>query len=58
MSDRPYRRAWPLEDVKEYIRARSGTEFDPQVVEIFLRYLEDECREDIWHVRTKPDQSA
>jgi len=51
MSDRPYRPAWPLNKVKEYIRARSGTEFDPQVVEIFFRYLEDESCEDIWHIR-------
>ena len=57
MSDRLYRRAWPLDEVKEYIRARSGTEFDPQVVEIFFRYLEDESCEDIWHIRRKPDSS-
>jgi HD-GYP domain-containing protein (c-di-GMP phosphodiesterase class II) len=40
--------------VKEYIRERSGTEFDPQVVDIFFRYLEDETCEDIWNIR---DQS-
>jgi HD-GYP domain-containing protein (c-di-GMP phosphodiesterase class II) len=54
MSDRPYRPAWSLNDVKEYIRERSGTEFDPQIVEIFFRYLEDENCEDIWHIRKQP----
>ena len=54
MSERPYRPAWPLEEVKEYIRARSGTDFDPQVVEIFIRYLEDEKNEDIWNIRNQP----
>jgi PAS domain S-box-containing protein len=55
MSDRPYRSAWPLHEVKAYIEARSGTEFDPQVVEIFLRYLEDECSEDIWNIRGRQE---
>jgi HD-GYP domain-containing protein (c-di-GMP phosphodiesterase class II) len=41
MSDRPYRPAWPLHEVKEFIKSRSGTEFDPQVVDIFLRYMEE-----------------
>lgn len=53
MSDRPYRSAWPLPEVKEYIRNRSGIDFDPQVVAVFLRYLEDESAEDIWNIREK-----
>ncbi|MCC6442090.1 MAG: HD domain-containing protein [Armatimonadetes bacterium] len=36
-SDRPYRKSWPEEKVREYIRSLSGTHFDPQVVEAFLR---------------------
>ena len=36
-SDRPYRQAWPQEKALSYIRERTGTEFDPQVVEAFLR---------------------
>lgn len=51
MSDRPYRKAWPLSEVKEYIRDRSGSEFDPKVVETFFRYLEDESWKDIWNVK-------
>ncbi len=35
-SDRPYRPAWPKEKVLEYLRERSGTEFDPRVVAVFL----------------------
>lgn len=34
---RPYREAWAEEKVREYIRSSSGTHFDPQVVDIFLR---------------------
>ncbi len=36
-SDRPYRGAWPREKAVEYIRERAGKEFDPRVVEAFLR---------------------
>jgi len=36
-SDRPYRAAWPEEEVWEYIREQSGKHFDPQVVEAFLK---------------------
>lgn len=36
-SDRPYRRAWPREKVREYIRSESGTHFDPRTVDVFLR---------------------
>jgi putative nucleotidyltransferase with HDIG domain len=36
-SDRPYRAAWTKEKALEYIRASSGTHFDPQVVDVFLQ---------------------
>ena len=36
-SDRPYRLAWPKEKVLEHIRSLSGTHFDPEVVEVFLK---------------------
>jgi PAS domain S-box-containing protein len=35
-SDRPYRSAWPEEEVRTYIRQQAGKQFDPQVVEVFL----------------------
>jgi len=36
-SDRPYRAAWPEEKVREYILTSSGTHFEPQVVDIFMK---------------------
>jgi putative nucleotidyltransferase with HDIG domain len=35
-SDRPYRSAWPLEKVIDYLKDESGTHFDPYIVENFL----------------------
>lgn len=40
-SDRPYRPGWPEEKVLEYIRAQSGTHFDPMAVESFMRLIID-----------------
>jgi HD-GYP domain-containing protein (c-di-GMP phosphodiesterase class II) len=39
-SDRPYREAWPKEQVIEYIRQNSGTHFDPNVVEVFVKEIQ------------------
>ena len=39
-SDRPYRRAMPLERAVEEIAANSGSQFDPDVVEAFLILVE------------------
>ncbi|HKP53073.1 MAG TPA: PAS domain S-box protein [Chloroflexia bacterium] len=36
-SNRPYRKAWPINKVREHIRSLAGTHFDPKVVEVFLR---------------------
>ncbi len=38
-SDRPYRKAWSVEDTLKYIREQSGKHFDPQVVSIFLEKI-------------------
>ncbi len=38
-SDRPYRSAWEVERVLDYIREQSGRHFDPRVVEIFFASL-------------------
>jgi len=35
-SDRPYRAARPLSAAKEEIKAWSGRQFDPAIVEVFL----------------------
>jgi putative nucleotidyltransferase with HDIG domain len=36
ISDRPYRRALPLEHAREEIRRCAGTQFDPKVVDVFF----------------------
>jgi HD-GYP domain-containing protein (c-di-GMP phosphodiesterase class II) len=36
-SDRPYRRGLSLETAKNEIQRCAGTQFDPAVVEVFLR---------------------
>ncbi|MBI4786164.1 MAG: PAS domain S-box protein [Chloroflexi bacterium] len=35
-SDRPYRRAWPKEQVKRYLREQTGTQFDRRVLDAFM----------------------
>jgi putative nucleotidyltransferase with HDIG domain len=41
-SDRPYRQAWSKERTIEYIKEQSGKQFDPQIVEAFLKMVVDE----------------
>ena len=38
-SDRPYRKSWPREKTLEYIRALSGSQFNPHVVEEFMEMI-------------------
>ena len=45
-SDRPYRSAWPEDKVRQYIRDQSGLHFDPQVVDLFLDFLENRLQDD------------
>lgn len=40
-SDRPYRAAWDPKDVKVYIEKNSGSHFDPKVIKVFLKNLDD-----------------
>ena len=40
-SNRPYRGGWPENDVLEHIRNLSGTHFDPKVVDIFFKLLDE-----------------
>lgn len=40
-SDRPYRPAWKEEDALDYIREQSGLHFDPQVVDLFFKVIEE-----------------
>ena len=39
--DRPYRPAWPEEQALTYIRDQANTQFDPRVVDAFVKMLED-----------------
>ena len=41
-SDRPYRKAWSNEKVRQHIQNGSGVHFDPDVVRVFLECLEEE----------------
>jgi putative nucleotidyltransferase with HDIG domain len=38
-SDRPYRKAWPEEKVRNQIKSESGTHFDPEIVDLFMGLL-------------------
>ncbi len=40
-SDRPYRTGWPLEQVCDYIREKTGEHFDPEVAKVFLETVND-----------------
>lgn len=37
LSDRPYRKGWPEEKVRAYIRSEAGKHFDPEITRLFLR---------------------
>jgi HD-GYP domain-containing protein (c-di-GMP phosphodiesterase class II) len=43
-SDRPYRNGWEPTATIAYIRAESGSHFDPQVVETFLKMMNEEIK--------------
>lgn len=40
-SNRPYRKAWPRDEIIEYIRQQSGSHFDPKIVSLFLGMMKD-----------------
>ena len=40
-SDRPYRSAWSKEKTLEHIRAGAGTHFDSEIVDVFLKKMND-----------------
>ncbi len=41
-SDRPYRRAYTKEEAIKIIKEGAGTQFDPEIVNVFLKILESE----------------
>lgn len=38
-SERPYKKAWPVEEAMQLLREQSGRHFDPELVELFLGQL-------------------
>ncbi len=47
---RQYKEAWPVEDALKYIEERSGTQFDPTIVALFLAHSDEMikiCKEDL-----------
>jgi len=38
-SDRPYRAAWSKEKAMEYITEQSGKQFDPKIVDVFMKFI-------------------
>ncbi len=41
VSDRPYKKAWPVEKAVATIEEASGTQFDPQVVAAFMKIIDE-----------------
>jgi putative nucleotidyltransferase with HDIG domain len=44
-SDRPYEQCWPEEKVLKYIRSLSGKQFDPAIVELFFKIIDESSKE-------------
>jgi putative nucleotidyltransferase with HDIG domain len=40
-NDRTYRKKWSKQKARQYIKEQSGKHFDPQVVDIFLKHIEE-----------------
>ncbi len=40
-SDRPYRKALPKNKAIAELKKHAGSQFDPQVVDVFVEYLEN-----------------
>ncbi len=50
---RPYKEAWPVEKAIDYIRAASGSHFDPHIVPVFLDLVPS-----ILHIKKRWDEDA
>ena len=44
MCKRPYKYAWPIEEVTAYIQNQAGTQFNPALVEFFLTLVREDRR--------------
>jgi response regulator RpfG family c-di-GMP phosphodiesterase len=59
-TDRPYRDAWPQPKIVDYLRERSGGEFDRQLADAFVMMIHEwEPKEiDDWRPGQRADESA
>lgn len=39
-SDRPYRKAWPTQEIINYIKLEAGEKFDPDIVDAFIAWVD------------------
>jgi CHASE2 domain-containing sensor protein len=59
LSERPYKRAWPLHEALAEIRKQSGSHFDPALVEVFMRiHGETDDELDRWAIRPEAASEA
>lgn len=42
--ERPYKQAWPLNEAMHYIQNKAGTQFNPELVEVFLNLIRSDSR--------------
>jgi HD-GYP domain-containing protein (c-di-GMP phosphodiesterase class II) len=40
-SERPYRNAWPEDKTRQYMTEQSGKHFDPRVLSVFMKLLDE-----------------
>ena len=56
-SERPYKKAWSLEQSQAFLRDGSGTHFDPRCVEAFLAAWDDVLKvREQFHDEEVPDR--
>ncbi|WP_119352518.1 HD domain-containing phosphohydrolase [Azohydromonas sediminis] len=41
LSQRPYKRRWSFDDAVAYVKAQSGAHFEPRLVDLFVRHLDE-----------------
>jgi putative two-component system response regulator len=44
VSERVYKQAWPPKEAMDYLKRQSGTQFDPELVKVFLWMIENDSR--------------
>jgi HD-GYP domain-containing protein (c-di-GMP phosphodiesterase class II) len=53
LNKRPYREAWTKAKVIRYLRKQAGTHFDPNILEVFLKMMEEKSSRQPVHGRKK-----